>query len=73
MASWNRIPQKVARIYTTHPLYLNMMATLRKIVTTNLSPPQTMSSNDTKKMNGPVTINRGMKLIPMMLIMELWA
>jgi hypothetical protein len=46
------------------------MATRRQILTVSLDPPHTIISIDTKKRKGPTTLYRGMKLIPMMLIME---
>jgi hypothetical protein len=37
-ANWKKVPQNVARIHSPHPRYLRMMemATLRKIIMTNL-------------------------------------
>jgi hypothetical protein len=65
-ASWKRVPQNAARIHTPHPQYLRMMATLKNIVTINLRPPHTISKRETKNMKGPITLYKGMDLIPMM-------
>jgi hypothetical protein len=50
-----------------------MMATLRKMVTTNLRPPHTIIRRETKNMNSLRTLYSGINLIPMMLIIKLWA
>ncbi len=67
-------PESSQRPHSTSPVqYLSIIATLRKIVMTSLSPPQIINSSMTKKTNGPITVQRGMKLIPMRSIMDLWA
>ncbi len=67
-------PESRKHPHSTSPVqYLSIIATLRKIVMTSLSPPKIINSRETKKTNGPLTAQRGMKLIPMRSIMDLWA
>jgi hypothetical protein len=50
-----------------------IMATRRNTIMTSHNPPQTISSKATKDMNRSITLYSGMKLIPIMLILEAWA
>jgi hypothetical protein len=54
-ASWNSVPQKAVNTHTSQPLYLTIMATLKKIVTTSQRPPHTIRRRDRKKISRPTT------------------
>jgi hypothetical protein len=55
--------QKAVSTHNLHPLYLTIMATLRNTDTTSQSPPHTICRRDRKKIRGPTTEYKGIKLI----------